>query len=130
MKIKCRYKKCNKFFQKRISNDPRSKNKFCSSICALGAVRTKKHQIEAGKKGALTNILRYRGTGVRGYVRENGENQHRVVMERKIGRKLRKGEIVHHKDGDKKNNSIRNLQLLKNQSEHIKLHLKLGNGKL
>lgn len=130
MKLKCKYKKCNKFFKKRVTNDPRQKNKFCSSICALANVRTRKHQKEAGAKANKIIIERYRGTGTKTYVKENGRHQHRVVMERKLGRKLRKGEIVHHIDGNKKNNKLSNLQLVKNQSEHIKLHLKLGKGKL
>jgi len=44
-------------------------------------------------------------------------------MEKMIGRKLRKGEIVHHKDGNKKNNKPSNLKLCKNQAEHAGLHL-------
>lgn len=50
-------------------------------------------------------------------------------MEEMIGRKLKKGEIVHHIDGNKKNNAPSNLELM-TQSEHIKQHLREGNGKL
>ena len=38
-----------------------------------------------------------------------------------LGRKLRSDEIVHHKDGNKLNNSIDNLELL-TRAEHINLH--------
>lgn len=37
--------------------------------------------------------------------------EHRVVMARHLGRPLRRGETVHHIDGDKQNNNINNLQL-------------------
>jgi biotin operon repressor len=37
--------------------------------------------------------------------------QHRAVMAEHLGRALMKGEQVHHKDGDRTNNSITNLQL-------------------
>jgi hypothetical protein len=47
---------------------------------------------------------------------------HRVVAEQMLNRPLAKGEIVHHKDGDKWNNSPENLEIM-SQSEHIKLHL-------
>ena len=42
-----------------------------------------------------------------GYVRE-----HRLVVEKHLGRYLEKFEIVHHIDGDTLNNSIENLQVM------------------
>lgn len=63
---------------------------------------------------------------VDGYVviwTKNGERlEHQVVMETALGRYLRDGEVVHHKDGDKQNNKIENLELTK-QSDHIRHHL-------
>lgn len=47
------------------------------------------------------------------YIRE-----HRLIMEKHLGRYLTPLEIVHHKDGNKQNNKIENLQLFKNNSEH------------
>lgn len=64
-----------------------------------------------------------------GYVKYHGEHMHRVVMERILGRKLNSTEIVHHIDGNKQNNEPSNLMVL-SQSEHIKLHLKQGGGRL
>lgn len=52
----------------------------------------------------------------RGYVRE-----HRLVMSEKLRRPLTKDEVVHHKDGNKLNNDINNLELMTN-SEHSRLH--------
>lgn len=51
----------------------------------------------------------------KGYVRE-----HRLKMEKKIGRLLRKDEVVHHADGDRKNNNNNNLILFGTHSEHMK----------
>lgn len=51
-----------------------------------------------------------------------GKHLHRVVAEQKIGRELKKGEIVHHIDGNSLNNHPENLEIM-SQSKHIKLHL-------
>jgi hypothetical protein len=49
------------------------------------------------------------------YERVDGERQgvlqHRIVMERKLGRKLTAGESVHHRNGIKTDNDPRNLEL-------------------
>ena len=48
---------------------------------------------------------------------------HREVMEKSLGRKLDSSELVHHKDGNKQNNSIYNLEI-KSKAEHINHHRK------
>ena len=50
-------------------------------------------------------------------------DEHRFIMEQHIGRKLKPDEIVHHKDGDKTNNDIGNLELM-TTSEHSRMHTK------
>lgn len=52
--------------------------------------------------------------------------EHRVVVEKHIGRFLTDEEVVHHIDGDRSNNDISNLVLCANQSEHSKYHRKGG----
>ena len=52
---------------------------------------------------------------------------HRFVMEKFIGRYLEPEEVVHHIDGNKQNNNIKNLMLFKNGGEHTKHHAKLKN---
>jgi hypothetical protein len=56
-------------------------------------------------------------------IRVNGVShlEHRLVMENWIGRKIKKDEHIHHKDGDKLNNRIDNLILLTSK-EHATLH--------
>lgn len=51
-----------------------------------------------------------------------GRHTHRVVAEIMLGRPLEPGEVVHHKDGDKRNNSPDNLMIFSSQAEHAKWH--------
>ena len=47
---------------------------------------------------------------------------HIIAMEAVIGRHLADGEVVHHIDGNKHNNSPDNLMLFRNNREHTKHH--------
>lgn len=49
-------------------------------------------------------------------------DEHRIIAEQKIGRYLRYGEIVHHIDENKFNNSINNLIVFKDNKNHARYH--------
>jgi len=49
--------------------------------------------------------------------------KHRIIAEQKLGRELMPNEVVHHIDGDIKNNHPENIEILSSQSEHIKKHI-------
>lgn len=65
--------------------------------------------------------LRDSGEG-KTYRKYLGRHEHRAVAENKIGRPLKKGEVVHHIDGDYRNNDPDNLMVLPSQAEHCKIH--------
>lgn len=48
--------------------------------------------------------------------------EHRLVMEKHLGRYLDKKEVVHHKDSNRLNNNIENLQLYKSAGIHTMLN--------
>lgn len=79
---------------------------YCSRQCMFESNRGENHHAWNG--GKIVDVGGYVKVRVEGnYVQE-----HRIVMERAIGRKLHRWETVHHKDGDRKNNHISNLQLM------------------
>jgi hypothetical protein len=53
--------------------------------------------------------------------KNKGRSVHVVLMEQKIGRRIYSHECVHHKDGDRSNNDIENLELM-TKSGHTRLH--------
>ncbi|GAB6391024.1 MAG: HNH endonuclease [Treponematales bacterium] len=59
-----------------------------------------------------------------GYLRFSDTNKlvHRWVVEKAIGRHLLPNEVVHHRDGNKLNNSPNNLEVFSSQNEHHALH--------
>lgn len=54
---------------------------------------------------------------------KNGKvvDEHRYIMSNYLNRELSYNDVVHHKDGNKKNNNISNLELL-SRSEHASEH--------
>lgn len=56
------------------------------------------------------------------YIGGKLKKEHRLLMEIKLGRKLNLNEVVHHKNGDKKDNRLRNLEVM-DKKKHSKLHI-------
>ena len=52
--------------------------------------------------------------------------EHRYIMQTFLRRKLKDNEVVHHINGNKIDNRIKNLKLFKNNKEHLIFHKKRG----
>lgn len=106
------------------------KHVFCSKECSKNY--TSKRMSEMNKELNPTRMteetkenLRWahllKGNG-KTYPKIHGRHAHRVTAEKMLGRKLKSGEVVHHKDGNKLNYNEDNLEVLNSQKEHAKLH--------
>lgn len=56
------------------------------------------------------------------YEKTFGRHTHRIVAEQMLGRPLKPGEVVHHIDGNKRNNNPNNLMVFASQKEHTEWH--------
>ena len=90
-----------------------NRTKYCSRHCKSSHVA----QATAARRG---DMQRDRGEG-RSYRKRGGRHEHRVVAEHMLGRRLTRGEIVHHRDGNIRNNDPDNLQVM-TQAEHMRAH--------
>jgi hypothetical protein len=50
--------------------------------------------------------------------------EHRLVIEKYLNRYLKPTEVVHHRDGNRQNNAIANLELFESNAAHLKTELK------
>lgn len=82
----------------KVFHAERLRNKYCGKTCQHKSARTG-----------------------HGYVQTDRGYEHRLVMERFLGRELMTKEHVHHKNGNKRDNRIENLEVL-TISEHTSLH--------
>lgn len=128
---------CGWYFKTKKSHIPRRKT--CSKACDGFRKKTMyegDNNPNYGNRGALNPI--YKGGSITqyGYRRvsmpdhpnagKRGEIlEHRLVMSTYLGRPLLSEEHVHHKDGNKLNNDISNLEII-SLEEHSRLHAKLN----
>ncbi len=117
---------CGKIVFRSPAEFRRRKQHFCSRKCHMvymnRVMNPERMTPEVREK--LRNSKLGTGEG-KTYTKTYGRHTHRIVAEEKLGRPLKKGEIVHHIDGNKRNNDPSNLMVM-TQSEHCRIHFKKG----
>lgn len=126
--------KCGKqFVRYKSAIKPEITHFFCSRACAKEHLSTKMTKMNEDLNPTRMDNFETRLAVREGHLRRNtgyehsypkifGVHAHRILAEEIIGRPLKKGEVVHHKDGNPRNNSIDNLEVVSSQAEHAKLH--------
>lgn len=97
--------------------------RYCTRACWL-AVHNSTPRMSPETAIKIGNSLRDRGEG-KTYRKVAGVHEHRTVAAEKLGRPLRKGEVVHHIDRNPRNNDPDNLRVFSSQSEHQRFHASL-----
>ncbi len=108
----------------------------CKSLAMIGNKASEKTKQKMSKRRRLSNNPNWKGGRMkisRGYIliktpthpfryKSNYVLEHRLVMERFLGRYLLSKEIVHHINKTPGDNRIENLRLFANNGKHIKFH--------
>lgn len=120
---------CGKSVEKWVSPSMHGKGgntfEFCSRTCAgVGRRGDGHHAWKGGRQTDRGGYVRvysptHPHTDSKGYVLE-----HRLKMEKKIGRYLTADEVVHHRNDNPSDNRISNLQLFPDNAAHKAHHMK------
>lgn len=147
-KFKVVCKSCGKEFEVWFSRLKKGIPKYCSTKCYgkslskqipwnKGVTADKDTRLATGKRHGMYGKKSPRWTGGKfieqGYVliwnpnhpdnRRGYVKEHRIVIEKYLGRYLKKDEVVHHINGITTDNRLENLQLM-TKYEHSKFHFK------
>jgi hypothetical protein len=106
---------------------------FCNHACCAVWKRTRTGPLAGGYRGTNVKVsqegrVRFLHPTHPGADRFGFIFLHRWVAEQTLGRYLRPGEVVHHIDGNPRDNDPENLLVFPNEAEHQRHHGRLRGG--
>jgi len=128
-RIKGKVKNCL-FCKKEFYKSPALNQRFCNKTCySKYQSLTRTGENANGYKRGFS----FHGKGRRAYITRSVHGKkrfdHRLIMEKYLGRKLEYEEVVHHINDDPMDNRIENL-ILTTRQEHMKLHVAMRKKKV
>lgn len=113
--------RCGKVVTKPPSK--KTNRNFCSNQCKMRTLNEELNPTRMNMETRLKIRKARLGTGAGlSYEKTFGRHTHRIVAEQKLGRPLKHNEVVHHIDGDHRNNHTDNLMVFSSAAEHLNWH--------
>ena len=113
-------KSCHRSYDNKVNNPSKDRDLSGKNNPMWG-----KHPIAWNKGLKGKNCHNWKG-GIHkrkdGYFRINIKGKRHLLHRFLLKDSLKEGNIVHHKDHNPSNNDIKNLEVIKNQKEHARLH--------